>query len=406
MNNKKLGPVQKTIVGVQFLFVAFGATVLVPLLVGMDPSVALFTAGVGTLIFHMVTKGKVPIFDNFDVAKQIKSLFAKYVSLRRGAYLIVEHTEAMHVIDVNSGNRTKAEDDQEQTALEVNLAAAAEIARQLRLRDMGGIVIVDFIDMRKQQSRQTLYQEMQKLADTLYKGEAIKAKDLILGATYGTANGSAYVYMGKSDYWDYERNYYYADNDWNRRHGHVGYAEPLDDTWETNIADKNNHKYRNINKGKRFWFISANGGICSYSTISKKFYSVIDSNVTEKFAEYQDLLDNHDNYSPFNYSSAKVIPWTFEEFKEFAYKINSSHGWDNYKCIPCYQEDKWKDIYLHRRANQNLWYYEKQKEIKDGYWKRYETIQVNGTLEELYEQLNPARVEIYLMNGKLYKGWY
>ena len=62
MNNKKLGPVQKTIVGVQFLFVAFGATVLVPLLVGMDPSVALFTAGVGTLIFHMVTKGKVPIF--------------------------------------------------------------------------------------------------------------------------------------------------------------------------------------------------------------------------------------------------------------------------------------------------------------------------------------------------------
>ncbi len=62
MDNKKLGPVQKTIVGVQFLFVAFGATVLVPLLVGMDPSVALFTAGIGTLIFHLVTKGKVPIF--------------------------------------------------------------------------------------------------------------------------------------------------------------------------------------------------------------------------------------------------------------------------------------------------------------------------------------------------------
>ena len=108
-------------------------------------------------------KGKVPIFDQFDVAKQIKSLFAKYVSLRRGAYLIIEHTEAMHVIDVNSGNRTKAEDDQEQTALEVNLAAAAEIARQLRLRDMGGIIIVDFIDMRKQQSRQALLQEMQQL---------------------------------------------------------------------------------------------------------------------------------------------------------------------------------------------------------------------------------------------------
>ena len=128
---------------------------------------------------HLVKlyKGKVSIFENFDVAKQIKSLFAKYVSLRRGAYLIIEHTEAMHVIDVNSGNRTKAEDDQEQTALEVNLAAAAEIARQLRLRDMGGIVIIDFIDMRKAPSRQTLYQEMQKLMAT------DKAKHTILPLT-------------------------------------------------------------------------------------------------------------------------------------------------------------------------------------------------------------------------------
>ncbi len=108
-------------------------------------------------------KGSVPIFDNFDISKQIKSLFAKYVSLRRGAYLIIEHTEAMHVIDVNSGNRTKAEDNQEQTALDVNLAAAAEIARQLRLRDLGGIVIIDFIDLHKQANRQLLFDEMVKL---------------------------------------------------------------------------------------------------------------------------------------------------------------------------------------------------------------------------------------------------
>ena len=77
-------------------------------------------------------RGNVPIFDNFDISKQIKSLFAKYVSLRRGAYLIIEHTEAMNVIDVNSGNRTKAEDNQEQTAMDVNLAAAKKIASQLR----------------------------------------------------------------------------------------------------------------------------------------------------------------------------------------------------------------------------------------------------------------------------------
>ena len=62
MENQSLSPVKKGIVGVQFLFVAFGATVLVPLLIGLDPAVALFTAGVGTLLFHLITKGRVPIF--------------------------------------------------------------------------------------------------------------------------------------------------------------------------------------------------------------------------------------------------------------------------------------------------------------------------------------------------------
>ena len=111
-------------------------------------------------------RGSVPIFDNFDISRQIKSLFARYVSLKRGAYLIIESTEAMNVIDVNSGNRTKADDNQEEHVLEVNLAAAAEVARQLRLRDLGGIVIIDFIDMHKAQSRQMLYDEMQKLMAT------------------------------------------------------------------------------------------------------------------------------------------------------------------------------------------------------------------------------------------------
>ena len=108
-------------------------------------------------------KGSVPIFDNFDISKQIKSLFAKYVSLCRGAYLIIEHTEAMHVIDVNSGNRAKKDDDQEVTALEVNMAAATEIARQLRLRDMGGIIVIDFIDLHKGANRQALYEYMTKI---------------------------------------------------------------------------------------------------------------------------------------------------------------------------------------------------------------------------------------------------
>lgn len=106
--------------------------------------------------------GKVPIFDNFNVTKQIKSSFGKTVNYKHGAYLIIEHTEAMHVVDVNSGNRTKAENGQEQNALETNLGAADELARQLRLRDMGGIIVVDFIDMNLAEDRQMLYERMCK----------------------------------------------------------------------------------------------------------------------------------------------------------------------------------------------------------------------------------------------------
>lgn len=106
--------------------------------------------------------GKVPIFDNFNITKQIKSSFGKTVNYKHGAYLIIEHTEALHVVDVNSGNRTRSEKGQEANALEVNLGAADELARQLRLRDMGGIIVVDFIDMNVAEDRQLLYERMCK----------------------------------------------------------------------------------------------------------------------------------------------------------------------------------------------------------------------------------------------------
>ena len=106
--------------------------------------------------------GQVPIFDNFSVTKQIKSAFGKTVNYKHGAYMIIEHTEALHVVDVNSGNRTRSGNGQEANALEVNLGAADELARQLRLRDMGGIIVVDFIDMNLAEDRQLLYERMCK----------------------------------------------------------------------------------------------------------------------------------------------------------------------------------------------------------------------------------------------------
>ena len=103
---------------------------------------------------------KVPIFEKFGIERQIKTSFGKNVSMTKGSYLVIEHTEALHVIDVNSGNRSSSAKNQEESALEVNLIAATEIARQLRLRDMGGIIVVDFIDQNKADNRKKLFNHL------------------------------------------------------------------------------------------------------------------------------------------------------------------------------------------------------------------------------------------------------
>ena len=107
--------------------------------------------------------GGVPIFDHFDVTRQIKGSFGRVVPIKQGASIVIEHTEALHVVDVNSGIRAKNGVDQEQNSFEVNLHAADEIARQLRLRDMGGIIIVDFIDMESNENKAKLFKHMQTL---------------------------------------------------------------------------------------------------------------------------------------------------------------------------------------------------------------------------------------------------
>ena len=104
--------------------------------------------------------GAKPIFEHFGVDKQIKNSFGKIVTIKSGVYLIIEQTEAMHTIDVNSGHRVNKDKNQESNSLEVNLEAATEIARQMRLRDIGGIIVVDFIDMTQAKHRRQLYQHI------------------------------------------------------------------------------------------------------------------------------------------------------------------------------------------------------------------------------------------------------
>jgi ribonuclease G len=105
-------------------------------------------------------KGQVSLFEHFGINKQLKTSFGKVVSFSGGAYLVIEHTEALHVIDVNSGSNHNRENSQEENALNINLEAAKEIARQVKLRDMGGIIVIDFIDTKDSNNKKKIMNEL------------------------------------------------------------------------------------------------------------------------------------------------------------------------------------------------------------------------------------------------------
>jgi ribonuclease G len=109
--------------------------------------------------------GSIPVFDHYGITKQIKSSFGKTVNMPNGSYIIIEKTEALHVVDVNSGHRSTMDGNQESNALKVNMEAAEEIGRQLRLRDLGGIIVIDFIDMKNQDNKKNLQQRMKEIME-------------------------------------------------------------------------------------------------------------------------------------------------------------------------------------------------------------------------------------------------
>lgn len=106
-------------------------------------------------------RGDEPIFESFKVEEQIKELFARRVAMKSGGHIVIDHTEAMVVIDVNSG-KYAASKDQELNSLKTDLEAAREIARQLRLRDIGGLIVIDFIDLEDEKNRKKVYDELKK----------------------------------------------------------------------------------------------------------------------------------------------------------------------------------------------------------------------------------------------------
>lgn len=235
------------------------------------------------------------------------------------------------------------------------------------------------------------YQEMQELATTLYDGEPIKAKDLIIGATYATATGEEWVYMGKSEFWDYEKNVYYGPDNmgyssryyFNTRSLYNGWLYPLDDTWKHDVTQENRYRFRNIAKQKRFWFVSVDKStVLKLTSIGKKFYTVTNKNVTEKFAEYQDVLDNDRDYSPLDYDASKCTSYTYEEFEEFANSIKFDGIYD-------YNEEFYvgDGDYKHLYRSKDRWYVD--------YYKKQ-------SLREIYDEYQPMHAERYLMSGKPY----
>lgn len=105
-------------------------------------------------------KGKATLFNTLGIERQIKTSFGKVVSLPNGSYIVIEHTEAMHVIDVNSGSKNLSNTTLEENVLKVNMEAAEEIARQIRLRDLGGIIVIDFIDQKKPENKKLLLEHL------------------------------------------------------------------------------------------------------------------------------------------------------------------------------------------------------------------------------------------------------
>jgi ribonuclease G len=114
------------------------------------------------IIKHYRKKDK-SLFEVYEIDRQIRNSFGRSVTFVGGAYLVIDHTEAMHVIDVNSGNRIRKEEDQEMNVLNINLDACEEVARQLRLRDMGGLIMIDFIDMKRPTHRKMVFDKMEEL---------------------------------------------------------------------------------------------------------------------------------------------------------------------------------------------------------------------------------------------------
>ncbi len=265
------------------------------------------------------------------------------------------------------------------------------------------------------------YKEIQEKNKIIYNNEFIKAKDLILGATYETLKGEQYVYLGKHDVWEYKINSYYTYYT-----KEEGWLYPLDESWiDDSVFGDKNKRVKSVNLGKHFWFVKLGDKNSEYKwyredklayfkSITRKFCKLVSEN-TDKYPEYFEMLERDCNYSPIDYSKNKIYKTSFEDFKNY---LSVWMLMDNYSLnLVQLKDGRLTDFMIHTVWNntyskRDYYYVEK---IPLGYsWlgkpqydekKHYVTL---DNLKELYDIVQPMYGEQYLENGKLYsrRGYY
>ncbi|MBR5604203.1 MAG: hypothetical protein IKW51_08340 [Bacteroidales bacterium] len=269
------------------------------------------------------------------------------------------------------------------------------------------------------------YKEIQEKNQIIHNNEFIKAKDLIVGATYETLNGDRYVYMGKYDRYSELANYYYEKPDrYCYPERKEGWQYDLDDTWHDNIICGNkNTRYKSINAGKMLWFMKLGNpeatyswdrqdNLCYFKSVNRKFAKVITTEC-DKYPEYYEIMQKNDEFSPIDYNKGNILPVAFEDFQRALIEHMNSDG---YRCTYfnfCVVEDgRLVQRTITKYYVDNRWYYEENVPTTDRWGRKtYETNRVYidpNNIEDVYKKFKPMYGEQYLENGflNLRRGYY
>ena len=252
------------------------------------------------------------------------------------------------------------------------------------------------------------YKEIEEKSNVIHNNEFIKAKDLVIGATYETLKGERYVYMGKYDHYNLDYNRYHTYGSWNFKDS--GWDYPLDETWMDDTVNGNEYtRYKTINLGKKFWFVylATNSSWrqdepMAFSSVTRKFAKLITTEC-DKYTEYYELMTNCSSFSPIDYTRNKLYQTPYAMFHN---EISTRMAKGDYH-IQVYHLDQTGTrltvTNIYRDWQTGEYYYESTNRYNYGYTKHW-----LKAIDEIYNTFKPMYGEQYLENGNLYlrRGYY